>query len=170
MKKTNFNIESLLIASYEEAKKSDDPSTQVGAVLVNATGTIVSTGFNIFPIGVKRTEKRTQRPNKYLYTEHAERNAILNAAKMGIKTDGLIMVCAWAACADCARAIINSGIKAVIRHPHNGLTGGIKDRWNESMIAGDKMFYESGVIVIEHPPIHGHYLLRDGILQDTADL
>lgn len=166
----SFNVKELLIASYLEAQKSPDLSTQVGALLVGANGEIVSSGFNSFPSRVRNTEVRQQRPKKYLYTEHAERNAILNAAKKGIQTDNLILVCAWAACADCARAIINSGIKTIVRHPRKSLGNDMDGRWSASITAGDEMFYESGVVVIEVAPVQGYFLLRDGVLCDTAVL
>lgn len=47
---------------------------------------------------------------RYKYSVHAERNVIYLAAKLGIKTDKLIMVSPWATCSDCAQAIIQTGI------------------------------------------------------------
>lgn len=169
-KEMNFDIQKLLVASYLEAEKSIDQSTQVGALLVNKQGVILSSGFNNFPNGVHDIGRRHQRPDKYLYTEHAERNAIFNAARMGIATQGLTMVCAWAACAECARAIINSGISSVIRHHKKTLDLDMNERWGHSIDVGDEMFYESGVAIIEVDPIKGFSLRRNGILEDTANL
>lgn len=165
-----FNIEELLVSSYIEAGKSLDLSTQVGALLVNESGEILSSGSNNFPDQILNLEYRHKRPDKYLYTEHAERNAIFAAAKSGISTDGLIMVCAWAACADCARAIINSGISCLIRHKNKSLSPKLEKRWNESITVGDLMLKESGICVIEVDPVGGYYLLRDGALFNTSEL
>jgi dCMP deaminase len=63
------------VASY-----SKDSSTQCGAIIVRPDNSVCSTGYNGFPRGVKDTiTSRNKRPNKYLYTEHAERNAIYNS-------------------------------------------------------------------------------------------
>ena len=64
--------------------KSKDPSTKVGAVIVNSGNSIISTGFNGFPIGIDdHVESRYERPEKYLWTCHAEENAIAFAARNG---------------------------------------------------------------------------------------
>ena len=94
---------------------SKDRSRQVGAVIVDDRQTLVSMGWNGFPRGGNDlVEERHDRPAKYLWTEHAERNAIYNAASNGVKTAGCTMYIKWYPCADCARAIIQSGIKKLI--------------------------------------------------------
>lgn len=64
-------------------------------------------GVNTFPAGVA---PRLDRPAKYVFTEHAERNAIYKAARTGIALDKSTMILSWYPCADCARAIVVSGI------------------------------------------------------------
>ena len=156
------------------AKKSKDPSRQVGCVIVGPDKEIRSTGFNGFPRGVSEevtvkspshyikereyniisknikllctcghvepcdqvdwannntpshftgeprpedyiTElnERWQRPQKYEWVEHAERNAIYNAARMGIPLKGCTAYITLAPCAACARALVQAGIKEV---------------------------------------------------------
>lgn len=101
------------------ATMSKDHSTKVGAVLVEPSGrTIISTGYNGFCRGINDDEPtRHDRPAKYDWTEHAERNAIYNAARLGHKTEGCILFLNWSPdflCTDCARAVIQAGIIEVI--------------------------------------------------------
>lgn len=93
---------------------SEDRSTKVGAVIVDKSNVLISTGWNGFPRGVLDKEERHSRPAKYLWTEHAERNAIYNSARRGHGTEGCKIYVPWYPCADCARAIIQAGIVEVI--------------------------------------------------------
>ena len=107
-----------MLEAYRWAEKfSTDPSTQNGAVLVSfdgwRDGQIVAWGANHFPQGVLESDERWQRPLKYSYVEHAERNAIFDAAARGVATAGLTMYVPWFACADCGRAIIQAGISNI---------------------------------------------------------
>jgi dCMP deaminase len=95
--------------------KSKDSKTQIGAIIVGNDNEIVSTGYNSFPRGIDDTnELRQERPEKYFWFEHAERNAIYNAARIGVSTKGTTMYLShWFPCADCARGIINAGITTI---------------------------------------------------------
>lgn len=95
--------------------KSRDPHTQIGAVIVDDDNQIVATGYNGFPRGVEYSDDRLQRPTKYDYFEHAERNAIFAAARRGIPVKGCRLYLAGKhfSCLDCARAIIQTGIRHV---------------------------------------------------------
>jgi dCMP deaminase len=65
--------------------KSKDESTQIGAVIVGKDNEILSTGYNSFPRGLDDSKKeRQERPEKYFWIEHAERNAVYNAARIGV--------------------------------------------------------------------------------------
>ena len=90
--------------------KSKDESTQIGAVIVGKDKEIVSTGYNSFPRGINDKKKeRQERPEKYFWFEHAERNAIYNAARIGVSTKGTTMYLSCGVpCSDCARGIINA--------------------------------------------------------------
>jgi dCMP deaminase len=101
---------------YWVASKSKDPKTKIGALIVKDKR-IVSTGYNGIPSGVIDTiERRSERPEKYKWYEHAERNAIFAAAKYGIPTEGSTLYTNALPCADCARGIIQSGIKEIYIH------------------------------------------------------
>jgi len=94
---------------------SKDRSRGVGCVIVGPYNELRSTGFNGFPRGVNdELKSRLERPAKYRWTEHAERNAIYNAARVGIPLEGCRMYLPWFPCMDCARAIIQSGICELI--------------------------------------------------------
>jgi len=126
--------------------KSKDKRTQIGVVIVGKDNEIVSTGYNSFPRGiVDDSDERQERPEKYFWFEHAERNAIYNAARIGVSTLGttMYMTCGMS-CSDCARAIINSGVSKIVLRKGKGAKG---DKWNESSIRSMKMFEEAGVIV-----------------------
>lgn len=136
--------EEYLGMAYNYALKSLDPSTQNGALLANPEGLIISYGANNFPRGVERLDERWERPGKYQWVEHAERNSIFSAAKHGEKTQGATMYCPWFACADCARAIIQAGIVRVVGHDTPLHEGG-SDSWKQSIAVANTMLDEAGV-------------------------
>ena len=127
--------------------KSKDESTQVGAVIVGKDREILSTGYNSFPRGLDdNLPERQERPLKYFYFEHAERNAIYNAARNGIKLKGsVIYITAGLPCESCARAIINSGIKKV--YCKRECTTKNSEKWVISQKYGLEMMTECGVKV-----------------------
>lgn len=95
--------------------KSKDRSTKVGAVVVNQQHSILSTGYNGFPRGIDDcVEDRHDRPQKYIWTEHAERNAVYNAAYVGNSLNGSTMYTTLFPCVECSRAIIQSGISTLV--------------------------------------------------------
>ena len=123
---------------------SKDQSRKAGSVIVNERNVLVSLGWNGFPRGIlDDVPSRHERPVKYLWTEHAERNAIFNAAAEGHPLKGCRLYVQMYPCADCARAIIQSGIQEVIS---------IAPNWNDStyqksyQVTG-KMLSEAGVSV-----------------------
>lgn len=97
------------------AEWSKDRSTKVGCVIVGKNHQVLSVGYNGFPRGVDdEVETRHERPAKYKWTEHSERNGIYNAARTGTALEGSTIYLNWYPCADCARAIIQSGIQKVV--------------------------------------------------------
>ena len=100
------------------AKRSKDPNTQVGACIVDGENHILSTGYNGFPYGCSDDEFPWDRADddatktKYPYVVHAELNAILN--NKGKPLSGTRIYVALFPCNECAKAIIQSGIKEVI--------------------------------------------------------
>ena len=110
----NWNRRFMAVAELV-ASWSKDRSRQCGCVVVGPDREIRSTGYNGFPRGVNDDEEdRHHRPVKYLWTEHAERNAVYNAARMGLSLKDCTIYVSWYPCADCARAIIQSGIRTVV--------------------------------------------------------
>ncbi len=135
----------LLKIAYLEAQKSTNPSTQNGAILVDDKGNVILSAKNSFPAGVTETQERQKKPLRYKFSVHAERNVIYSAARLGIKTEGLVMVCPWAACTDCAQAIIQAGIKRLVVHKQ------ALDRsshWKEDIELSFMMFHEAKIEVI----------------------
>ena len=128
-------------------KKSKDNRTQIGAVIVGKDKEIVSTGYNSFPRGIDDNMlERQERPEKYFWFEHGERNAIYNAARIGVSTKGTTMYLSCGIpCADCARGIINAGISRIFCEKGNHGANGVK--WEESAERSWEMFREAGVQV-----------------------
>ena len=97
--------------------RSKDPNTQVGACIVSPDNKILSMGYNGFPKGCSDDEfpwRRDGDPleNKYFYTTHSELNAILNYR--GGSLEGAKLYVSLFPCNECAKAIIQSGIKSIV--------------------------------------------------------
>lgn len=135
------------------AQKSKDDSTQVGCVITNESQAVVSTGYNGFPRGVREdVDLRHARPEKYFWNEHAERNALYNAARMGSRTEGCTAYLAGIpripVCVDCARGLIQAGIsRVVVLLPLPEAP--IWDRWAESWARAAEMMQEAGLEITE---------------------
>tara|TARA_X000001036_G_scaffold308156_1_gene286796 strand:- start:178 stop:648 length:471 start_codon:yes stop_codon:yes gene_type:complete len=126
------------------ANWSKDPSTKVGCVVVGEDREIRSTGFNGFPRGIKDDEERLlDREKKYPLICHAEENAIMHAARIGVSLKGSTAYVTWPPCSRCARSLIQSGIKEII-YP---TPGEIPERWIEDFNISNGMISEAGVIV-----------------------
>ncbi|MBM2815883.1 MAG: comEB [Ignavibacteria bacterium] len=137
---------------YLVGMRSRDEHTHVGSVIVDSDNVLVSTGYNSLPRKIESEPggKRLSREGgeKYFWLEHAERNAIYNAARRGTVLKGCKIYIPWMPCADCARGIIQCGISEVIVHKngeefYNSNTSG---QWVESHRRTMQMFDEAGVI------------------------
>lgn len=149
--------EACRIAAFE----SEDPRTQNGALLRTRTGRVV-TAANQFP-AIVLTEERRSNELKYSYIEHAERHVIYKAAREGLSTHDAVLYCPWFACADCARAIILSGISKVIGHVKPRLV--TPERWRQSMASADAMFNEAGVeIILIDEPLDARFKFNDAFI------
>ncbi len=96
---------------------SKDRGRKVGAVIVGPDNEVRSTGFNGIPRGVDDdVEERHDAASgeKYLWVSHAERNAIYNAALLGVSTKGCTIYVPWYPCIDCAKAIVQAGIGRIV--------------------------------------------------------
>ena len=130
----------------ELSRKSDDPHTRVGCVIVGPTGEARSERWNSLPRNVHLEPGRLERPEKYLWIEHAERNAIFLAARSGTPLDGCTLYVPLLPCAECARGIIQTGIKeVVISAQAMELYAG--ERYREDHVIAAKMLSEAGVTV-----------------------
>ena len=123
-----------LVASW-----SKDPSTQVGAVIVDMNNRIVSLGFNGFPRGVNDFPYRLEnREVKLQMTVHAELNAIMFAQR---PVEGYTLyVWPMQSCAKCASAVIQAGIARIVS-PNSG----VRPEWQKSFDIANEMFKEAGV-------------------------
>jgi len=122
---------------------TDDNDRGVACLIVKDNN-IISHGINVLSNGVKIREERVTKPMKYRWVSHAERNAIYNAARLGIKTDGAKLYCTYFPCADCARGIIQAGISEIYTNKPDFN----HHKWGESWVDAIVMFRESGVNVI----------------------
>lgn len=133
----------------EFAHWSKDRSTKVGCVIVSAQNQVISGGYNGFPRGVvDDIDARHDRPVKYLFTEHAERNAIYDAARRGIALEGSTIYSPLYPCADCARAIIQSGIVRIITTDPTMADYHFVERWRADMVAATEMFTEAEIDIV----------------------
>ncbi len=134
-----------LVASW-----SKDLSTKTGAVIVGPDKEIRATGYNGPVRGVDDDiPERLERPTKYDFFEHAERNALFNACLTGVQVKGCTMYATHAPCVDCARAIIQAGIKTVITNKIVIDENTPKNTWRDKLIVSAQMFKEAGVEYIE---------------------
>lgn len=125
---------------------SKDPSTKVGSVIVGEKGQILSQGYNGFPRGIEDSNERLDnREVKYKYIVHSEMNAIYNASLNGTSLKGAtIYVHGLPVCSECAKGIIQVGIKKVV------LAGSyMKDNWKESCILAENMLKEAGIEIVK---------------------
>lgn len=117
MKRTDYISwdEYFMGISILASNRSKDPNTQVGACIVDSHNIILSTGYNGFPIGCSDDEfpwSRTGNETKYPYVVHAELNAILNSGGKDLR--GSKIYVSLFPCNECAKAIIQSGIREII--------------------------------------------------------
>ncbi len=138
------------------AQRSKDPSTQVGACLVDVQNRILSTGYNGFPQGCSDDEFPWNRDEesgetKYPFVVHAELNAILNAS--GKSLQGSTLYVALFPCNECAKAIIQAGIKEVIY---------LSDKYHDtpSTAASRRMLEAAGVKLTRHKSSKSQILLK----------
>ena len=126
---------------------SKDPSTKTGAVVVGPDREIRATGYNGLVRGVNDDiPERMERPTKYDFFEHAERNAVYNASLIGTSLKGCVMYATHPPCTDCARAIIQAGIKMVVTTELKRDANTPEGTWRDKLSYSEQMFNEAGVI------------------------
>lgn len=137
-----FIRERLEQAADYAAQNSQDPDTQVGAVVVNHVG-VVAIGTNRLPGDLTPHKERVTRPEKYAFIQHAELNAISKAAQEGASLRGCKMYVTLFPCNVCAQAIIAAGITRVIC-PEPEWSRDSASHYTESL----EMLTEAGVEII----------------------
>jgi len=125
---------------------SKDPSTQVGAVVIGEKGQLLSQGYNGFPRGINDTSDRlNNRERKYELVVHAEMNAIYNASFNGVSLkDSTLYVYGLPICSECAKGIIQVGIKKVIATRPKIYNS----EWDKSTKAAEALFREAEVMYL----------------------
>nr|CAB3236433.1 deoxycytidylate deaminase [Phallusia mammillata] len=138
-----------MAVAFLSAQRSKDPSTQVGACIVNDENKIVGIGYNGMPNGCSDNELPWRREaddwldTKYPYVCHAEMNAIMNKNCSSVK--GCTIYVALFPCNECAKIIVQSGIKHVIYFSD-------KHKEEEKTIASRRLLDLAGVPCTQHKP------------------
>lgn len=123
---------------------SKDPSTQVGCVVVGADREIRTTGFNGLPRGLEDTMERLHDRNlKYPLICHAEENAIMHAARVGVSLKGCVAYVTWPPCTRCARSLVQAGVTEVV---YPGVLE-IPERWQADFAMSIDLLNEAGIKV-----------------------
>jgi dCMP deaminase len=132
--------------AHQIARWSKEKGRRVGAVVVGPDKEIRATGFNGFPRGVRddiAARHSRETGAKYLWSSHAERNAIYNAARIGVALKGCVMYVPWFPCVECAKAIIQAGICEVVAYEPDYA----EPRWGADFKIVQEMFGEAGITV-----------------------
>jgi dCMP deaminase len=133
-----------LLLARHIAQWSKDPSTKVGCVVVGPDREIRSTGFNGFPRGIEDSVERLHdRERKYPLVCHAEENAIMHAARIGVSLKGCVAYVTWPPCTRCARSCVQAGLSELV-YPA-GME--IPERWQEDFAISNRLLSEAGLRV-----------------------
>lgn len=136
----------LALARFWAELKSKDPSTKVGAVVVDVNNNVAALGYNGFPRGVEDREDRyNEREVKYALVMHAEANALLLAGERA--RGGTLYGWPLFTCNECAKLVIQSGIARVVTPPP------AEERWQSSYEWSKTMYREAGVEVLLYPNV-----------------
>jgi dCMP deaminase len=143
MNQTILDLRFMKLA-HHVSEWSEERGRHVGAVIIGPNNEIRSTGYNRIPIGVRtdiELRHLTENGEKYIWSSHAEQNAIFEAAKHGVCTVNCTMYIPWFPCSECAKAIIGSGIKAIVAYEPD-----FNDfRWGKLFVISLTMLNEAGV-------------------------
>jgi dCMP deaminase len=129
---------------HQLGKRSPDPKTQVGCVIVGPDREMRSEGWNRLPKGIAKHAERLIAPAKYAWIEHAERNAIYEASRNGRPLEDCTIYVELVPCVDCARAIIQAGIREVVVHAER-VDSYDSEHYREQHLLAQEMFNEAGV-------------------------
>lgn len=131
------------------ARMSKDPSTQVGAVIVGPDREFISAGFNGFPRGIEDSVKRlNDRDTKLKLIVHAEMNAILAAARNGVRLKGATMYVTMPPCVRCSVEAIQTGISQIV-----AVNAEVPERWKADFGLSREILFEAGIRYREIPHV-----------------
>jgi deoxycytidylate deaminase len=153
--KNSLQTEEMLKIARAVAEGSPDEDTKVGAVIgAHHSSDIVSVGFNKFARGCSN-DLPTARPGKYEYINalHAEKVAIINAARTGKATDGCAMYCTLSPCKDCLRTCWEAGIAYIMFQDwHSSVSKEIYEDMKDMYVKVDE--WKSGCTTLALRPSH----------------
>jgi dCMP deaminase len=155
---------------YWWSRRSKDPRTKIGAVLVRWEDKIpISMAYNSFSRKVNdNVPERWERPEKYEWVTHAEDNAVLNCARRGYSSNGCVMYTQGIPCTRCADACVQGGIVEVVVHKqwqeHEQKFAW--DKWIDSAKRSQKKFAESGIKIRIFDGVLGMQGVLDGKVID----
>jgi len=141
MTTSSTDSENLLDQAIAVARHSPNQVRKVGAVLLPRDGGPPLQSCNTFPLGVQDNAQRHLGDGRLIWMEHAERNAIFTAARHGRSTFDATLASSYFPCTDCARAIIQAGIRRLVTLPPD-----LDDPvWGASFGPSHTMLLEAGV-------------------------
>ena len=142
-----------MLEAYYQASRSEDPSSQNGAVCLNRVGDVHLSGYNCFNEYLKEINY-TNKLYKYHNIQHAEFLATLRHSYP------YHLISPWAACLECARMMAFSGVRFVVRHKQR--MEHHHERWAQSIIDGDTVLRNHGVEIIELDAFYNKTILIHG--------
>lgn len=153
-----YDLEDLLLRSWQLATHSEDPSTQLGAILIREDdtdhdmGDYILRGVNHLPAGTDKKVWKV-REQKYRYVVHAE-CAVLNQARaLEYPTHKSTLVCPWACCYQCAKEIVKAGVSVVV--VDDGAMSRTPERWRDTIDSAHELLRENRVDIISLPTPKG---------------
>lgn len=124
------------------ANLSKDNGTKVGAVAFTDDEDVLSIGYNGLPRAVHSVPERLERPEKYLWTAHAEENMVAQAARKGVSLVGsTVLITPLYPCMTCARLMIQAGVKNIVVNSH----GPVQPKWLDEQEKALTMLKEAGI-------------------------
>lgn len=140
----DLEFDALINLAARAASGSPNRIRQVGAAILTCDGGEPIAACNTFPHGVTDLDWRHEGDGRFVWMEHAERNAIFAAAKQGRVLDGATIASTFFPCIDCARAIVQTGMVRLIS-PEPALDDPV---WGESFLRSRIILEEGGVELV----------------------
>jgi deoxycytidylate deaminase len=150
--------------AYKCAQRSPDPRTQVGAVLATEEVHYGERHLNVLgpgaynntpdriPMSISNIVATYGAEKKYASVVHAEAKVLYNAVRNGVPMQNLTLIAPWAACAECAKTMIELGVRRLIRHGQlmrHVLKADASQTWTPSIRWADFLFSMAGVEILE---------------------